>query len=210
MKKKNINNYKDFINEFFRYDTKSLIGKIDYTLLKPEATKSDILELCQKADKLGVKAVCILPKMVKTASVALKGSKVLVCTVVSFPEGTDSTEEKIRETTQAISEGADEIDVVMNYQLLKPSKKSEGERASDIQYIENELDQVVKLCHKKKNKQSQPVTVKIIIECGLLSDQETRMATDSCDMCNAGFIKTSTGVTTGSESDKVKITRDVI
>ena len=89
---KNIIDYKNFLislTESFNPNS-SLLSKIDYTLLKPEATEEQIIELCQKADILGVKSVCVLPKMVKVAAEALQDSGVLVCTVVSCPHGTDT------------------------------------------------------------------------------------------------------------------------
>ena len=93
-------NFKKFLYETVGdYKMKAnLVGSIDYTLLAPTATEDDVLQLCEKANKLGVKSVCVLPKMVKVASEALADSDVLVCTVISFPHGTDTTAQKLSET----------------------------------------------------------------------------------------------------------------
>ena len=113
---KKIKNYIQFIKEntMFQYN-----DMIDYTLLEESATDQDIIELCEKADMLGVKSVCVLPKHVALASKQLENSNVLVCTVVSFPEGTDSSSQKLDETKKVINDGADEVDMVLNYKLLK-------------------------------------------------------------------------------------------
>ena len=213
-----IKNYKKFINENFvafdyglndNDDPKYLINKVDYTLLRATATKEEIIDLCKTGDRLGVKSVCVLPEMVKTAADALKDSKVLVCTVISFPKGTNSTEEKIRETKQAIANGADEIDMVMNYQLLT-SGKDAIDKLDDYEDIENEIKQMVELCHSHKNKKSR-VTLKVIVESGMLNKDQTGLAIDLCDYSGADFIKTSTGFApVGAELDKVKLMYDTI
>jgi len=206
----------------------NLIGKVDYTLLKPEATEDQILELCAKADKLGVKSVCILPKMVAVAKEALKDSKVLVCTVISFPHGTDSTEQKLSETKRCIADGADECDMVLNYPLLKEIMKNsevDGKIVRDGSpvgftkapekeeaYIINDIKTLVDECHKHTNKDGDPITLKVIVESGLLSADETARSTEYCLDAGADFIKTSTGMVKGpgAELDKVKIMRQII
>ncbi len=190
----------------------SLIGKIDYTLLKPESTEKDIIELCRKADILGVKSVCVLPKMVKVAAKSLKDSKVLVCTVISFPHGTDTTEQKISETKLVISDGADEVDMVFNYPLLKKMFKNENNYSSDhspdediINNLINEISNLSDICHKNGK------ILKVIVESGLLTPDETEISTEICINSGADFIKTSTGmVEVGAELDKVKIMKKVI
>ena len=207
----------DFILEKLQ---NNLVGKIDYTLLKPEATEDQILELCAKADKLGVKSVCVLPKMVKVAKEALKDSKVLVCTVISFPHGTDSTGDKIREARGCMSDGADECDMVLNYPDLKKVGVKIPEEGNMVNfYDENpqflpfieDVESLVMLCHKHTNKDGDPVTLKVIVESGLLSSDETAMATYICLDGSADFIKTSTGmVPIGAELDKVQIMKKII
>jgi deoxyribose-phosphate aldolase len=185
-----------------------LINKIDYTLLKPDASEADIIELCRKASILNVKSVCVLPKMVKIAGAALNESGVLVCTVISFPHGTDSSDNKLGECRRAIIDGADEIDMVLNYPILKHVEE-------DFDTIVNELvEEVYKLvdeCHKRSNKNNDPVTLKVIVESGLLSLEQTQLATKICIEAGADFIKTSTGmVEVGAELDKVQIMRQTI
>ena len=210
---KTIKNYLQFIKEEFYPNTTEQISNelskinsmIDYTLLEESSTKEDILELCKKADQLGVKSVCVLPKMVRIANEALRDSKVLVCTVVSFPHGTDTPEDKIQETEWVLSEGADEVDMVLNY----PKLKEEENEVYD--YLAEEIESLVNLCHKETNKDGSPVTLKVIVESGLLTEEETKLATDICLDAGADFIKTSTGkVSQGAELNKIKVMYDTI
>lgn len=185
-----------------------LLSKIDYTLLNPESTEKDIIKLCEKANLLGVKSVCVLPKMVRLASEELKDSKVLVCTVVSFPHGTDSTSTKLAETKRVIADGADEVDMVLNYPLLKHIRE-------DYENIYKELIEdvstLVEECHKHKNKEGNLVILKVIVESGLLNQEQTQLATNICYEADADFIKTSTGmVEVGAELNKVHIMKNVI
>lgn len=217
----NILTRKDFlgkkINELVTGD-EILLSKIDYTLLKPEATEEQILELCEKADKLGVKSVCVLPKMVKVAKEALKDSKVLVCTVVSFPHGTDTSEQKLNECKQVISDGADEVDMVLNYPLLKEGVKHGKWQINDPREMDEiheelvtDIMNLVDECHEHQNKDGDEVILKVIVESGLLTEYETKIATNLCLDADADFIKTSTGmVAIGAELDKVQIMKDRI
>jgi deoxyribose-phosphate aldolase len=200
---KNIKTFLNFINEelFFRGgepDLEKINSMVDYTLLEESATEADILELCKKADQLGVKSVCVLPRWVKTANRALRDSKVLVCTVVSFPHGDDPLIEKMQETKWVLSEGADEVDMVINYHLLQ----DEEEEVYD--YLVGEVRALVDLCHKETNKDGDPVTLKVIVESGLLTEEETEVMSYICMDAGADFIKTSTGkVSTGAELSKI-------
>ena len=172
-----------------------LFNIIDYTLLDPAASEQEILDLCAKAIKLQVASVCIMPDKVKIAKQALENTSVLVCTVVSFPTGENSIEEKVIETTQAILHGADEIDVVINYKKI-----------ADESYLLEELNTLRELCHAHKNKVGNPITLKVIIESGLHTLAETAFFTNVCIQTNVDFIKTSTGkVAIGAELEKVKV-----
>jgi len=178
---------------------------IDYTLLEESATNEDIIELCKKASTFGVKSVCVLPKHVKLAANELSDSGVLVCTVVSFPEGTNSVVSKLNETQRVISDGADEVDMVLNYSLLQKHYEDSGE---ELVY---EVKTLVDECHKHKNKDGNLVVLKVIVESGLLSEEETKEATEICIEAGADFIKTSTGkVPVGAEMSKIKIMYDTI
>ncbi len=209
---KKIINFGQFLNKINESNLDvSLVGKIDYTLLAPSATEDQIVELCEKAKVLGVKSVCVLPKMVRVAAEVLEDSDVLVCTVVSFPHGTDTTEQKLAETKECIANGADEIDMVLNYPELKSlSKDDESTWAGDVHLYKSLVDDVLTLsweCHKKRK------ILKVIVESGELSPKETEIATYICIEAAADFIKTSTGFApngVGAELDKVEIMRDII
>lgn len=220
---KKIIDFKSFLNRINESFGSDLIGMIDYTLLNPSATEDQILELCEKADRLGVKSVCVLPAMVKVASEALKDSEVLVCTVVSFPHGTDTTGQKLDETKKVINDGADEVDMVLNYPLLKeimnstePKKdesieESWGEEIHKYKELVNDVRALVDECHSNTNKDGDEIILKVIVESGLLTDEETEKATYICLEAGADFIKTSTGmVAVGAQIGSVKIMRDII
>lgn len=196
------------LNKPFQYN-----DMIDYTLLEESATDQDIIDLCKKANILGVKSVCVLPKHVKIAKNELSKSKVLVCTVVSFPGGNDSPDQKLNETIKVINDGADEVDMVLNYTLLKEYDDTiEYDEETDIDNnLIKEVNMLANKCHSSKNKNSEPITLKVIVESGLLTEYETQIATHICINGNADFIKTSTGkVQVGAEINKIKIMYDII
>lgn len=162
---------------------------IDYTSLTGDETRESIKNLCEKAKELEVKSVCIYPKWVSLASKLLKGSDTLVCTVIGFPTGRDSVEEKISECKVAIKNGADEIDMVCDWNALK---------SGDTEKVEREISELVKICNNNN------VILKVIVESGKLTDEEVEIVTDICIDANADFIKTSTGkVEVGAEIEKV-------
>jgi deoxyribose-phosphate aldolase len=200
-----IYNYNNFLKRLNESSNEELLSKIDYTLLKPEATEDDILELCRKADILGVKSVCVLPKMVKVAVESLKDSDVLVCTVVSFPHGDDNNSEKLSETKKVIADGADEVDMVLNYGYIQADSKDDLDQFDHSESV-FEVENLVRECHKHTNKDGDSITLKVIVESGLLTAEETKLATEICLDAGADFIKTSTGmVSVGAELDKVQI-----
>jgi deoxyribose-phosphate aldolase len=179
---------------------------IDYTLLEESATDQDIIELCEKANMLSVKSVCVLPKHVALAAKQLENSKVLVCTVISFPEGTNTIKQKISETNQVISNGADEVDMVLNYHELQGK-----DHLYEVDYLVEEVSTLVDICHSSKNKNGEPIILKVIVESGVLTESETKIATDICLEAEADFIKTSTGkVPVGAELNKIKVMYDTI
>ena len=172
-----------------------LFNIIDYTLLDPAASEQEILDLCAKAIKLQVASVCITPDKVRIAKQELENSNVLVCTVVSFPSGENTLEEKVLETTEAILHGADEIDVVIHYKKI-----------ADKAYLTKELETLVEVCHAHTSKLQKPITLKVIVESGLHTLAETTFFTNVCIQTKVDFIKTSTGkVAIGAELDKVKV-----
>jgi deoxyribose-phosphate aldolase len=141
-----------------------------------------------------------MPKHVNLAYEILKDTLVQICSVVSFPSGENTTDEKVNEMESLLSNGADEIDVVWNYKKI-----------SDLDYLENELKTLVQLKTKEKtNKGNHPI-LKIIVESGLLSLDQTKQATEICIKTGVDFIKTSTGkVQTGAEIEKVKLMQQTI
>jgi len=211
-----LRNYKQFIikEESLYSSVEKYNIMIDYTLLDDNASEDDIKRLCEKANKYGVKSVCVMPKHVKVAALSLKESKVLVCTVISFPEGTNKPDEKLSETRKAIIDGADEVDTVMNYPKLKELFSSGGDKNwnEELNFLVNEdIKPLVDECHANKNKDGENVILKVIVESGLLTDYETEESTDICIKAGADFIKTSTGkVDKGAEINKVQIMYDEI
>lgn len=189
---------------------------IDYTSLTESETEEDIIELCDKAIQLRVKSVCVYPKWVKKCSELLSDSDVLVCTVVSFPSGTNSLQEKISETEKVIRDGADEVDMVLDYQYLKNNWNDKASGGGDLEIekskkLVEEVEALTRICHANKNKNGEPVILKVIVESGLLTLKQTEVATIICLEAGADFIKTSTGkVSVGAELDKVKIMEDTI
>lgn len=211
---KNVKSFTQFINESVSPDINKMI---DYTLLEESSSDQDIIDLCEKANTLGVKSVCVLPKMVKTAKEALKDSSVLVCTVISFPAGTDTLEEKIAETKQVIADGADEVDMVLNYQKLRLSCDEHGcdkngmDDSETFEELIEEVMSLVDICHDHMNKDGEQVVLKVIVESGELTEDMTKVSTDICLNAGADFIKTSTGKTSvGAQLNKVKIMYNTI
>ncbi|HHX81190.1 MAG TPA: deoxyribose-phosphate aldolase [Acholeplasmataceae bacterium] len=153
---------------------------IDHTLLKANATLTDIKKLCEEAREHHFKSVCVNPGFVKRAKEFLAGSDVLVCTVIGFPLGANTIETKVFETEQAVNEGADEIDMVINISKAKEH---------DFSYLEKEIRAVVEAANKR--------TVKVIIETCYLTDEEKVAACKAAAEAGADFVKTSTGFGTG-------------
>jgi len=160
----------------------SLARKIDHTLLKPEATPEEIKKLCEEARKYNFASVCIMPCYVALCSSLLKGTDVKVCTVIGFPLGATTTEVKRFEAEQAIFNGAQEIDMVINIGQLKQG---------NFDYIFYDINQVVLAA--KKNR----VVSKVILETALLSDSEKVKACIIAKNAGADFVKTSTGFSKG-------------
>ena len=161
---------------------KNLAGKIDHTMLKSDATPDEIKSLCEEAKKYNFASVCINPCYVSLCSKLLKGTEVKVCTVIGFPLGATTTEVKKFEAEQAIQNGAQEIDMVINVGRLKQG---------NYDYVFNDVNQVV-LTAKRKN-----LICKVILETALLTDEEKVKACVICKKAGADFVKTSTGFSKG-------------
>lgn len=156
---------------------KRIASMIDHTLLKPEATKEDIVKLCEEAKQYEFATVCIHPSWVRTAAKALMGTNVGVTTVIGFPLGATSTFAKVAETRDAIASGATEVDMVINIGALK---------SKDETTVYHDIKQVVYAAAGQ-------AVVKVIIETGFLTDDEKEHACLLAKEAGADFVKTSTG-----------------
>lgn len=167
-----------------------ILSKCDHTLLKQTATFDEIKKICDDGLEFKTASVCIPPCYVKQSKEYVKKS-LKICTVIGFPNGYNTTSVKVFETEQAIKDGADEIDMVINIGELK---------AKNYDYIQNEIIEINKVC-KKYNK-----LLKVIIETCLLTEEEKIKMCEIVTNANADYIKTSTGFSTnGATFDDVKL-----
>ena len=150
-----------------------LAGMIDHTLLKPDASINEIRKLCSEATKYNFASVCINPSYVPVCSQLLKGTDVKVCTVIGFPLGATSTASKAFETEQAIRDGAQEVDMVMNVGMLK---------SQEYEYVENDIFAVVSTAKRYR------VLSKVILETGFLTDEEKVKACVLAKRAGADFL----------------------
>ena len=151
---------------------------IDHTLLKPDATRDEILKLCAEAKQFGFATVVVNPTWVATAAAALRDTPVKVCTVVGFPLGATLATVKAAETEEAVKLGAQEIDMVINVGALK---------SGDDELVEQDIRGVVAAARRGG------ALVKVILECALLTDEEKVRACWCARAAGADFVKTSTG-----------------
>ncbi|WP_397362531.1 deoxyribose-phosphate aldolase [Olleya sp. R77988] len=172
----------------------SLSQYIDHTLLKPTATKTDILKLCKEATEHQFFSVCVNSCYVSLAKAELKDSNVKVCSVIGFPLGAMSTKAKVKETKHALKDGADEIDMVINLGLLK--SKDFKAVLKDIKSVKKEMPNHV---------------LKVILETCYLDNKELVKASQLAIEAGADFIKTSTGFGTGgATTEAVKLMKNTI
>lgn len=165
---------------------------IDHTYLKAFGTTKELDQLIIEAKEYQFKSVCVNPYWVAYAHEKLQKSGVLVCTVIGFPLGQNTTETKVFETLNAVSNGADEIDMVINVAALK---------MGHFDYIKSEIDQIVKAANGR--------TVKCIIETCYLTKEEIAKVSEIVATTKANFIKTSTGFGTGGATiEDVKIMKE--
>lgn len=169
--------------------------RIDHTCLKPEATRDDILKLIAEAKAARFYSVCIQPVWVKLASQLLKEDPVSICTVIGFPLGANTTETKVFEAQDALLNGADELDVVLNIGALK---------SGETEVVLADLKAVVSVA---KNR----ALVKVIIEAALLTESEKIIACQLAKEAGANFVKTSTGfAATGATPADIRLMREVV
>ena len=158
----------------------NLASYIDHTLLKPEATIEDIIKLCEEAEQYKFAAVCVNPIYVDLAAHRLAGTGVKTATVIGFPLGATFTASKVAEAKEAVLRKANELDMVINIGAAK---------AGLWEAVTDDIKQVVEV--------ADGAAVKVIIETGLLTDEEKRRACQAVLEAGAQFVKTSTGFTPG-------------
>jgi deoxyribose-phosphate aldolase len=168
---------------------------IDHSLLKPDATKEEIRNLCEEGKKYNFVSVCVNPVWVSFCSDLLKGSSVRICTVSGFPLGANKPEIKAKEAETAIKEGAFEIDMVANIGALK---------SGDFKLVEEDIKAVRSAIGKER-------ILKVIIETAVLTNEEKIKATQIIMACGADFVKTSTGFGyPGATVEDVKLLKKVV
>lgn len=169
-------------------DKKNIFGKVDHTLLGITATWNDIKTICDDAMHYQTASVCIPPSYVKQAKEYM-GDKMAVCTVIGFPNGYNTTAVKAFETKDAIDNGADEIDMVINLGLVKDKR---------YDLIEQEIKTLKEVCKDK--------ILKVIIETCVLTEEEKVMMCKVVTSSGADYIKTSTGFSTsGATFDDIAL-----
>ncbi|MGA2724055.1 MAG: deoxyribose-phosphate aldolase [Bryobacteraceae bacterium] len=169
---------------------------IDHTILKPEATRDDVVKVCREARQYNFASVCVNSYWVPLVRAELAGSPVRVCTVVGFPLGATSTEAKVAETAVALRAGAQEIDMVINIGAL---------RSGDHEAVQSDIRQVVKVAHEAG------AIVKVILETALLDDNQKAIACTLSKLAGADFVKTSTGfLPSGATAHDVALMRGVV
>lgn len=177
-------------------DIVNLAQYIDHTLLSPGALPADISKICDEAKKHKFYSVCVNPIHVKQAADELKGTGVKVAAVVGFPLGEHSTDVKVLETKECIDNGAEEIDMVINIGALK---------TGNLSLVKKEIAEIVKAAGR--------YPVKVIIETGLLTDEEKVTACILSVEANAAFVKTSTGMLKsgkGATVEDIKLMHEVV
>ena len=160
---------------------------IEHTLLKQDASVKDFEKLFAEAKEHKFLGVCVNPARVKLAAETLKGTDVKIVTVVGFPLGASIPEAKAFEAEQAIKDGADEIDMVINVGLIKDK---------NFEAVQHDIEVVKKSCKDKK--------LKVILETDLLTKEEIKQACEICVKAKADLVKTSTGFVKGGVGAKVE------
>jgi len=174
-------------------DNNKICNIVDHTLLSQTATWDDIKKVCEDAIEYNTASVCIPPAYIKQVRDAF-GDKLKICTVIGFPNGYNTTKVKVLETEDAIFNGADEIDMVINIGWLKDKKYED---------ISKEIREIKKQCGEK--------LLKVIIETCLLTDEEKIKMCEIINKSGADYIKTSTGFSkSGATFDDVKLFSEYI
>jgi len=174
----------------------SIAALIDHTILKPDATREDVIKVCREARQYCFASVCVNPCWVPLVHAQLAGSPVLVCSVVGFPLGATFTEIKVAETAAAVRAGAREIDMVINVGAL---------RSGDREAVKDDIRRVAEAAHAGR------AALKVIIEAALLDDNQKAIACTLAKLAGADFVKTSTGFGPGgATAHDVALMRSVV
>ncbi len=160
-----------------KFTPAEVAAMIDHTILKADATKEEVLQICREAKQYQFATVCVNPGWVAAAAKELEGSGVGITTVVGFPLGATTTASKAAEAKFAIEDGATEVDMVLNIGLLK---------SGDLEGVQRDIEGVAAAVKGK-------AVLKVILETGLLTDEEKISASKICVKAGADFVKTSTG-----------------
>jgi deoxyribose-phosphate aldolase len=173
----------------------SIAAVIDHTILKADATRAEVIKICREARQYSFASVCVNPYWVPLVRAELAGSPVKVCTVVGFPLGATSTESKAAETTIAVRDGAQEIDMVINVGALK---------SGDQDAVRNDIAAVVRAAKPA-------AIVKVILETSLLDDNQKTIGCILAKAAGADFVKTSTGFSTaGATAHDIALMRQAV
>ena len=164
---------------------------IDHALLVPTATPEQVEQWCEAVDRFQFASVCLHPCYVRQAAELLHGRRARVCTVIGFPYGATTTETKLYEAAEAVEQGATELDVVINLGWLKTGKTEAVHR------------EIAEICAETGQ------TVKAILEMGLLSEGEKKLAAELCMDAGARFLKTSTGLYGGATVADVRLLKEL-
>ncbi|EGO63611.1 deoxyribose-phosphate aldolase [Acetonema longum DSM 6540] len=173
----------------------SIAKRIDHTLLKPQASREQLVALCHEAVTYGFRSVCVNPCRVREAAKLLRGSSTLVCTVIGFPLGAATIRMKAAEALEAVESGAGEVDMVMNIGAAKDG---------DWNYVQEDIGAVVQAVAGR-------AVVKVIIETCLLTETEKRRACSAILAAGGDFVKTSTGFAGGGATvEDVRLLRECV
>lgn len=172
-----------------------LAGYIDHTLLKPEAVEAQFVQLCDEAVKYRFKSVCVNSSWVPFVAKRLRGTGIIVCSVIGFPLGGMDTRSKAFEARSAIENGATELDMVLNVGALK---------SGNVKLVEEDIRAIKRACRST-------TVLKVILETGLLTDEEKILACEISKNAGADFVKTSTGFSgSGATEHDIALMRRIV
>jgi deoxyribose-phosphate aldolase len=189
------------INEYLENKEKEkYFSLIDYTKISDSLTNDNIKEFCKDAINNNFHSICVLSKYIVPVNSFIK-NEVKICSLVDFPKGESKTINKIKEIEESIVNGANEIDVVINYSLIKDQE--------NVEILEQEIRELTEYCHKEGS------TIKAIIEIGALNYQEIEQLCKICSENNVDFVMTSTGKLNNDDTfekklEKVKFMRKIL